>query len=60
MSLHLSIPPTMPHPLSFVFFGIQIQIVWLKSKQIGLNPGKMTQIWLENLNYGLSAIILAP
>ena len=58
-------PP--PHPQGFVSFGAQIQAKWPKSSQNGPNPGKngprpgeMDQIWLGNLNSGLSSVILAP
>ena len=41
-------------------FGVPTQIVWPKSKQNSPNSSKMVQIWQENLNSGLSSIILAP
>ena len=39
---------------------VQIRPNLAKSRQNGLRPGKMGLIWLENLNSGLSSIILAP
>ena len=69
LSIRTSVPLPL-HPQGFVSFGAQIQTVWpkseqngpklAKSRQNGLRPGKMGLIWLENLNSGLSSIILAP
>ena len=45
----------LPHPKGFVSFGAKIQTVWPKSKQNGLNPGKMGQIqakWAKSRQNG--------
>ena len=47
--------PPLPHPQGFVSFGAQIQAVWPKSKQNGLNPAKMGQIqakWAKSRQNG--------
>ena len=69
-SVHLS---PLPHPQGLSPLGpksklygpnpskmVQICPKLAKSRQNGLRPGKMGLIWLENLNSGLSSIILAP
>ena len=61
-------PPSASYPLGpkSKLYGpnpskmVQIRPKLAKSRQNGLRPGKMGLIWLENLNSGLSSIILAP